>query len=98
MLSTKKFIKRYGSNICRHCVNRHLQVHLHPEDCLFEHGRHHCPACNEDDKHLVKGFRKKGWLKVFGRKIRKNAELLPVPVGRRGSHAERQESSSPETH
>ncbi len=67
MLTTRKIRKYYHGNVCRHCLNYMLQIHLYPKNCKYEKERNVCPACKNEDKHIVKGFRLSGKLKTIGK-------------------------------
>lgn len=67
MWTTKKLIREYGGNVCRHCINDVTYVHLYPKDCIYETGRGVCPRCHMANKHIVRGFKFSGKWKLKGK-------------------------------
>ena len=67
MLTTRRIRKYYGGNVCRHCLNYMLQIHLYSKDCKYEKEYDVCPACKNENKHIVKGFKLSGKLKTMGK-------------------------------
>ena len=67
MLTTRRFKKEYGSNICRHCVNDETGVHLYPKHCRYEAEYGVCPRCRRADKHIVSSFTLLGLIKLIGK-------------------------------
>ena len=63
MLTTRRFKKQFGGNVCRHCVNDLMGVHLIPKECKYVPGRSTCPRCLKN-AHIVKGFKLKGKWKL----------------------------------
>ena len=66
MLSLSPIIKRYGTNICRRCINRRYRARLLPQDCQYALYTFVCPICDKDH-HIVVGLRMSGHMKMLFR-------------------------------
>ena len=57
MLNLDKVKKRYNRYICRQCLNQRYNVHLVPDDCIYDR-RDDCPRCKQenDKKSSQPGF------------------------------------------
>ena len=63
MISLKKIRKRFGSYICRQCINKAYGIHILHQDCDYELiYPKQCPSCGEL-KNIVTGLTLKGYLK-----------------------------------
>lgn len=69
MWTTKKCKEIYGGNLCRHCINDVMHVHLYPKDCHYETERKTCSRCHQGNKHIVCGFKLSGLWKLMGKHI-----------------------------
>ena len=63
MLNLRRVEKRFGSFICRRCLNKHYHAKLEPHDCMYGY-YYTCPSCKEDH-HIVVGLYNSGKLKML---------------------------------
>ena len=63
MLSLRRIQERYGSFICRKCINKRYHARLQPNDCIYGY-YYRCPRCKEDH-HIVVGMKMSGKLKML---------------------------------
>ena len=64
MLTTRPVKKRFGSLLCRDCINREFGVNLRRKDVFYVYSNEDCPYCYAS-KHLVKGFKPSGLVKML---------------------------------
>ena len=63
MLNLEKVKKRYNRYICRQCLNQRYNVHLVPDDCIYDQ-RDDCPRCKQE-KNIVSGLKFSGKMKML---------------------------------
>ena len=64
MLTTRSVKKRFGSRLCRDCMNREYGVDLRRRDVFYVYSDKECPYCYAN-KHLVRGFKPSGLVKML---------------------------------
>ena len=95
MLTMKKIRRTYGQPICRACINNNFNLRLRSVECRYRYGSETCPACGEM-KHIVIGFRWKGYLKgLFARSTAYTGLISPraryfCATGNRGDFCNQQ--------
>ncbi len=67
MLSIRSVQRKYGTYLCRRCMNREYHVNLKPKNCHYGYPyQHRCPVCNLD-QNIVTDLRPSGHLKMLFR-------------------------------